>query len=389
MKTKHLNFRGIIHEMAESEIISFIDPKKLEEIRSNDPHPLFRAYSIGHEGESVGGLVGVGKVVKRWVRGLIRELAEKVSIGTKVFFGHSADNSHSGRTVIGELVGKTLKTINDKLHTIGILYIKEDHRNANLDISSIEADAEFQITGIGRNVNADVVKVHEVSGIALANSKFQKAGFSGATLQAQIQELATLQGGEKMTVEEIKHEIQQGGFIPSEIFTKTELGSDPVIDGFVKEFAKSNSNQVAFDARKKAKEESKNAENELKQQIYELNDKLKQERATRMNVESVELLKKEMDNGRDMDDKQKAFVLLDFEKKFKVKDPDKVTDEVKSYVDDRLEELKKNMEILGIKGDGDDPTPQPSKPGIPAPTKPLKTGSDYSDPEVNDFIPRD
>jgi hypothetical protein len=44
MKTKHLHFRGIIHEMAESEIISLIDPVKLQEIRANDPHPLFRAY---------------------------------------------------------------------------------------------------------------------------------------------------------------------------------------------------------------------------------------------------------------------------------------------------------------------------------------------------------
>jgi hypothetical protein len=386
MKTKHLNFRGIIHEMAESEIISFIDPGKLAEIRANDPHPLFRAYSIGHEGESVGGLVGVGKVVKRWVRGLIRELAEKVAIGTKVFFGHSADNSHTGRTVIGELVGKTLKTINDKLHTIGILYIGKDHRDKNLDISSIEADAEFQITGIGRNVNADVVKVHEVSGIALANSLFQKSGFPGATLQAQIQELA-LEGGEKMNVEEIKEAIQQGKLMPSDLFTKTELSSDPAIMEFVKESAVSEGNRMAYDARKKAESKAANAESEYKQQIYELNDKLKQERATRMNVESVELLKKEMDNGRDMDEKQKAFVLLDFEKKFTVKDPDKVTDEIKSYVDERLEELKKHMEILGMKEE--EPDTNPTRPGIPAPDKPLKPGSDYSDPEVNDFIPRD
>lgn len=390
MKKKHFNIRGTIHEMAESEILSLIDPVRLQEIRANDPHPLFRAYSIGHEGESTGALVGIGKVVKRWVRSLIQELANKVSIGTKAFFGHSTDNSHSGRTVVGELVGKTLKTINDKLHAIGILYIGKEHRDKNLDISSIEADAEFEITNFGKNINADVVKVHEVSGIALSSSLFQSPGFPGATLQAQIQEFATLEGGEKMTVEEIKNAIQQGKFIPSELFTKTELSSDPAIMEFVKDSAESQGNRMAYDARKKAEAKTESLESKYKQEIYELNEKLKTERATRMNVESLDILKKELDNGRDMDEKQKKFVMLDFDKKFRVNDPDKVTDEIKLYVDARLDELKKSMEVLGIetekKEDVDDPAS--SKAGIKAADKPFAAGEDYANPEKNDFIPK-
>jgi len=373
---KSFRFRGLMHEMASDKILGFIDPGKLAEIRQGDEHPMFRAYSIGHEGESTGSLVGIGTVVKRWVRAMVQELSDKIKIGTKVFLGHGKDNTHEGRTVIGELVGKTVETIKDKLHTIGILYIKKEHRDMKLDISSIEADAEFKLTGSGSVLNADVVKINDIPGIALANSMYATPGFSGATLHAQIQEYTTKES--KMTIDEVKGIIKQEGFIPSELFGKDELILDPLITEIGRE-----RNKNEYQARKRNQEEFSGIEDDYKKTISGLEDSVKSEKIARMKVEAIDMVKKEMDNGRKLDDKQKKFIMLDFEQKFNITDPENLKAAIGEHIDLQVAEWKKNMEIMGnveepdIDGDG-----------ISEPVTKLSSGTDYTSPENNDFIPK-
>ena len=373
---KSFHFTGIIHEMAQEEIIGLIDPDKLAEIRGYDTHPQFRAYSIGHEGESSGSLVGIGTVIKRWVKAMIQELSDKIAIGTKVFSGHNKDNSHEGRTVIGELVGKTLKTIKDKLHTIGILYIKPEHRDLKLDVSSIEADAEFVITGAGKVLNADVVKINKIPGIALANSMFSTPGFPGATLQAQIQELTDKEI--KMTVDEVKAIIKQEGFLPSELFGKEELIIDPTITEITRD-----RNKNEYQARKRNQEEFTQIEKDYKKKIEELEGSLKAEKSSRLKIESVDKLKSKIENGRKLDEKQKRFVQLDFDKKFSIVDPEKVDDELDKYIDSRIDEFKKFNELLGLKTDDTGDVQ-----GVGEAKRPLNLANDYTNPEVNDLIPK-
>lgn len=387
-----LKITGLIQEMAASEIMSYIDAGTYERIKNIDPHPLFRAYSIGHEGESEGKIVGIGYIIKKWVKGAIQMLSDKLVVGTKIFLGHvKGTNEHIGRTSIGEVVGKTIKTIKDKLHAIGIIYINKEYRDKHLDVSSIEADADFEVVQDGFKTKANAIRINEVTGIALSSSKniFEKPGFPGATLQAQIQELVdlaeqekiTLLGGEKMTVEELKKIIQQEGITPSEIFGKSELIADSVVSDHVDKEKK----RAGFSERKQANGKVSDAEKDSEKKILKLEKELGEEKNKNLKREAKDSLKTKMEDGRKLDDKQKTFIEFDFDKKFDIKDPEKWEKELDAFIDSRLEEYNKNLEILGLKKEEPESEKKDEK-GIKAATKPL-TITDYTDPEQNEFIP--
>jgi hypothetical protein len=183
---KKRNISASVQEMASDVIRQYIDPVKYDEIKALDPAPLFKVFTVGQEGESHGKVLGMGSVIKRWVRAAIQMMADKLNIGTKVFGYHGADNEHDGRIDVGEIVGKTLQKIGDKLSVLGIAYIKPEYRKQNFDIASIEAD--ILMTKDKNAVN--VVDIKEISGVALGNSAIHKPGFPGATLQGTLQEMA-------------------------------------------------------------------------------------------------------------------------------------------------------------------------------------------------------
>lgn len=379
------NFSGWLQEMADSEIIGMIDPIKLKEIRMRDQHPLFRAYSLGHEGESRGNIIGIGNVIKTWMHGAIQMLADKITIGTRVFFGHKkGTNEHTGRTQVGELVGKALKKIKDKLHAIGIIYIDEKYRDKELDISSVEGNVDFDVIRDGIETKVNPVKINEISGIALSNSMFDKPGFPGATLQAQLQELVgdlSQKGEEKMTVDEIKKLIQQEGIIPSELFTKNELVADPIID----EHIKKEKNRAGFSGRKEGNGKVSELEKETENKISKLEKELNKERIKNIKRDASDSLKNKMEKERKLDETQMKFIEIDFEDKFNIEDPDKVDKELDSYIDARLKEFDRNLELFGLKND-DGKSKEEKDIGIKAANK-AGNITDYTDPKQNEFIP--
>jgi len=180
-----MKFIATLQHIESSEIINIIPNDIYEEVKSRDPHPLFQAYVVGHEGEVRANEVGVGTNVWRWFSSAINKLWKKLQYGTKLFHGHNIDSSHEGRKSIGEVVGKTIKTIKDKVSAIAITYIYPEFRGLPLDIASIEADV---------NINPDHtvhdVDVGNITGIALGNSAIEKPGFAGATLLSQIQAMS-------------------------------------------------------------------------------------------------------------------------------------------------------------------------------------------------------
>ena len=179
-----MKFTAKLQQMASSEIMNIIPKDIYDEIKQRDPHPLFQAYVVGHEGEATGEVVGVGTKILNWFSSAINKIWKKLSYGTKVFHGHNIDSSHEGRQSIGEVVGKAIKTIKDKVNAIAIMYIHPEFRDLPLNVASIEVDMDITDDSV-HDVN-----VGDITGIALGNSAIEKPGFEGATLLSQIQAMS-------------------------------------------------------------------------------------------------------------------------------------------------------------------------------------------------------
>lgn len=234
--------------MAERDIVKHIPTKVLEQIKQKDRHPLFQAFVLGHEGDSFPRVVGrESGAIMRWLTDGVKAIYEKLKEKTKVFFNHIGDNSHNGRILIGELVGKALDTINGKLHTIGIIYRYPQYSNLETDIASIETDvnAPDDFT----TLEVDQFNVGEITGIALASKENEKPAFPGATLQAAVQ---FLQENEKektnkpkeekkkmdedkpiITLKQIMDFINSNKVLPTQLFTIPRILEDQQVMGHI------------------------------------------------------------------------------------------------------------------------------------------------------------
>ena len=374
-----------LQEMAESELLEMIPTSTYIRLKAIDDKPLFRAYIVGHEGKSEGYLVGVGNAIKTWFRSAIQKLHEKLQLGLKIFNQHNEDSSHVGRETIGELVGKALKIIDDKLTTIAAIYIKPEYRSLPLDVASIEADVDLERMG-----EADYsTDVHEVTGIALGNSKMNKPGFANATLLAQLQAFSKNNsikiGGQFMSfsIEEIRSFLRESKSKPSDIFTNDDLINDPFVKGAMSDEVKEavggkhaqlNRNGEAFERERIAWADKEKA------LLAELG-KLKTA-AARSNLPVwFEKAKTE----RKFTEPQIKFVQTRLDK-FQPSEPEKAEAEFGKYLDAEVDEYKKAAEIFGIK----DETVSKDDGNLGGgPGKTILSGADkYLSPETNDFIPR-
>ncbi len=175
--------------MADSEVLENLSPEVVKKIKEKDEHPLFKVFSLGHEGISyphfAGKLKKLGTVVLNWLCKGVEAIYDKLNLGTKVFAWHNEDNSHEGRTQIGEVVGKFKKAIDNVLHTMGIIYVNPEHRDNDYDICSIETN--LNVPQSVSEMKVDYPDVGEITAVALANSKSASPAFPGATLQTALQ----------------------------------------------------------------------------------------------------------------------------------------------------------------------------------------------------------
>ncbi len=177
-----MKFLAKLQSMASSEIMNIVPNDIYEEIKRKDPHPLFQAYVVGHEGEVNANQVGAGMKVWHWFSSAVNKLWKNLQYGTKIFHGHNIDSSHEGRQSIGEVVGKTIKTIKDKVSAIAITYIYPEYQNLPLNIASIEA-----MVKVNPDHSVHDIDVGDITGIVLGNSAIDKPGFADATLLSQVQ----------------------------------------------------------------------------------------------------------------------------------------------------------------------------------------------------------
>lgn len=348
-----------IQEMASSEILDHISASTYKRIKAQDSKAEFRAYVIGHEGESEGKVVGIGKVIKKWARTAIANINERLSLGTKVFHLHEMTNDHEGRKPIGEVVGKALSDVAGKLSSIAVMYIYPDYRDIPLDVASMEADITMpeNISPTARAVNVDV---DAITAIALGNRQTNKPGFAGAELIATLQEFAESASREKptkgensMTKEELKQAIRDAKLKPSDIFGSDEISEDPTVQGIIRDRRR---NEEGFGRRMEEKLEAEKAK--LEQEKQALQAKLDAASKGLLKTRAAEALKPAIEK-RKLDEKQAAFVLKHADK-FDPKSEETLTGDLDKFLDTQLDELKAFHELYGIKPDG------AGKPGVGA-----------------------
>lgn len=341
-----MKFLAQLQQMAASEILNIVPSEIYREIKEKDPTPVFRAYVVGHEGEATGKKVGAGTVIKNWFSSAVNKLVEKLQFGTKVFHGHGLTNEHEGRIPIGEIVGKAVKKIKDRLSAIAVTYIYPEYRSLPLDVASIEADINIDPT----RDSIEAVDVAGVTGVALGSSAVEKPGFAGATLLSQIQAFANGQsqftkGGEQMpTLDEIRKFVSEEAISPSEIFGRDVLVDDPVVKGFVDE-AKKIASSGEYAHRKRTDEAFDKARKEWEEKEKKYQEQLNQLKVETAKVKAADLFGNKI-KERKLDKLQAEYIKAK-QKVFTPKDVENLEKEIDEFLDSTLEDYKETAKIFG------------------------------------------
>lgn len=338
-----------IQEMAAEEILDHVPASVYKRIKAADPKASFRAYVIGHEGESTGKLIGMGRVIKKWARSAVEHINERLGIGTKIFHMHGQEtNEHDGRKPIGEVVGKVLSDISGRLSSIAIVYPYPEFRDLSLDIASIEAEILLPET-INPNARAIDVDVTEITGIALGNSQIAHPGFPGATLLAQLQEFAADASHEKpheekkpMTKDEIRQAIRDGKLTLSDVFSPREISDDSTVQEVIRDKRR---NEEGFERRQSEKLDAE--KKKLEDDNKALQAKIDTLGKSNLKTRATESLKPAIEK-RKLDDKQSAFILKNAAK-FDPKSEDTLAGDLDKFLDAQIDDLKIAAEALGIK----------------------------------------
>lgn len=364
LSAPYLRFVGArLHEMAQSEMMKMISPAIIQEIKRDDPKPKFRAYVVGHEGESTGSISADNftwiKVVKKWFKSAIRNLHDKITIGLPLFWGHSEENV-TQRERIGEIVGKKLAEVKDKLSVIVATYIKPEYATLPLNVASIEAD--IRLRDDGKDYAADVDAVHAV---ALGNDLDEQPGFKGATLLTQLFEFAQdnkiiyRSRNMELSLDDIKKVIKAESLKPGDLFSNADLSEDPSVKGLV-DSAERRTKASFHDHNARTEEKIEDVRKELGKEKADLekdNKKLKAQVAKTKVNGLFETAKTE----RKLTEKQTKFLEKKIAK-FEPEDPEKLETEFASFLDDNIKEFKSIAEdVFGEKkekdkdetGDGD------------------------------------
>ena len=225
-----------IQALSKSELDDLIDPYWIKGIKEKDPNPEVRVFSVGHEGEADLHLPGIGNKTFTWIQAAVRWVSDKLRLGTAVFDRHDpTTNSQVGRTQIGEVVGKAVRQIGDRLNTLAAIYIYPQFKSRPLDVASIEAEIEFNHDGH----QAWPTEIKNVSGIALSNSGIDTPGFPGATLLGAVQAYVQAFGGDigdkPMNLSEVKQAAKDLNLKPLQLFHIDDIMGESAVEEKVKE----------------------------------------------------------------------------------------------------------------------------------------------------------
>lgn len=378
-ETQNFTLSGSLHHMASEDIMAFVDPARLEEIRKTDPHPYIAAFTIAHEGVAKPKQVGGEVMLLKYFKDAIKSIYDNLKLGTRVFLGHDEKNDPT-RPAIGEVVGKSMRTIGGKLHDIAAVYLSPETKDRErLDVASIEAEIEF-LTGEG---GLEAVGTRGVHGIALGNSQENTPAFDGAKLLAAI---AAFSKEGTMTKDEVLERIAESGWTPSELFPEDVLFKDDVVSRKV--------NQTGYEAARRVRNEEVA---ELQKTLNETQEQLANAQREALAGKSGSMLDSILTDLEVSDDKMKKFI----DRRMKQFTPEAKTEEelseaLKTFVKDSKNEFLEYQEIFN--GSKPEPEPAEAPPAAPAEKPPAEagtppgdyvsgTGNGFDTPETNEFIP--
>lgn len=227
--------RATIHNMAQADILDMVGLSEMERIKAMDDKPTIKVYSVGHEGESKGRVIGVGAVVQRWTKEVIEKLGSVIKTGTGLYKGHQDTNETAGRRRMGEVVGSKVIEEGGKAKALvaAWFYPQAKEEADSLDVCSIETDIDFKMEGGG----ATVVDVLPVTGVALGSSaEGATPGFPESGLVASLQmfiEKAELQEEKPMDRKAVETAIKDLNLTVGDLFdfdslTKSKAFQDAV-----------------------------------------------------------------------------------------------------------------------------------------------------------------
>jgi len=381
-----MKIRAHLRCMASSEIMQMIPAEKLAEIKQKDSAPMFKAFVVGHEGEARGNLIGVGNIIKRWFKSAVEKLHEKITAGLQLFHGHAATNETAGREPIGEVVGKKMLNIKDRLSSVVACYIYPYFRKLPLDVASIEADVDLQEDA---RAGLYVADVKALTGIALGNSAIETPGFPGATLLGQLQAFANHKNlkGDFMdiTIEDVKAFVKAESSKPSDLFGAESLADDPAVKGLIEtESRQARAGEYAH--RKRGEEGFDKTRKEWEDKLKVKDDELLKLRKDAAKAQVGSLFEKQKE-ARKLDEKQVKFIssrLPKFEP-IKIEDLEK---EFNLHLDGEIEEYKRiAKDVFGVEDKSAGNGGKEGDGGTgPADKSKESPGSKYLDPAQNPMI---
>ena len=367
-----------LQNMAQNEILNLMSAGQYNRIKAMDEHPEFRVYAVGVEGEAHGNLLSRKEIgTQHWFKSAIRKIADKVKEGVQFFNLHAkGTNSTEGRTPIGEVVGKGLKSIGDKLNALVVAYIYPEFRKEKLDVASIETNVSLSID----NGVAKVDDVEDITGIALGNSAVATPGFAGATLQGAFQAFeAELQNSGKentmKTKEEILAAIKEANLNPTSLFGEEILKDDATVKSMVKTAITGE-----YEHRKRTDKAFDDARADWEKEKKELTDKNKTLEVDKTKLQVGDVLAT-MITDRKLDEKQSAYVTSRLPQ-FNITEPEKVKDELDKFVDNQLKAYDIDTEIITGKKKEEAKKPEEKKEDETS-----EVSDENLDPEKNDMIP--
>jgi len=391
---QHCFLRADLQHMSEQEILAMVDPGVLQSIKQQDPAPVIKVYRIGEEGVAEGRLVGLGRKTFRYLQHAIRKLGEKLPLRVPVFNRHSQTNDHEGRERIGEVVGKAVQHVKDRLAVLAAIYILPSHRDKDLDIASIEANVQFSLDERG-DVRVD--DFERITGIALSHSSIEQPGFPGATLLGAMQAFATrdthpgdrsMGAIDELTLEDVRKAIRQGGYEVTDLFDEEDILDLKIVRNHVKK-----EKQTEYEHAKRLEGRLAEERNSRLQREKELEDeisKLKRETFQASSSKLFEALAAE----RKLDDRQRKFMELRLSgfNPEKVEDQDAIKAELNKWIDAQLTEWQTLTELIaGEKQEGSEDKKDASTPPAPsvgAGTLGAQPLPETMDPAKNPLIPK-
>lgn len=362
-----------IQQMAQSEMLEFIPQDTIARIKATDANPEFRIYCVGHEGDAQAQELSFGRKISKafhYVKDMVMKIAEKIQFGTPIFHLHSGTNTSEGREQVGEVVGKIIKTIGDKVSALAAIYIYPQYRKMQLDVASIEANIAYDPKSATRG---DVIDVEQVTGIALASSATEKPAFPGATLLGVIQ---ALQGAETMTKEEIREAIKESKFKVTDLFEASEIiESDPAKEARAKERSYGTRKEKEFNEEHERVIDLTKKLDETSGKVRVLTEKVNSSTSRSLIDTSV--------TTRKLDAKEKAFIEKNLGAFKSDKEGEELKQDVERFVDSQLKDFGDVAKLLGVEVKKETPAGTPPADGKSSGS----TSEELEDPAKNDFIP--